>query len=147
MTSDAEVWKLQQEIPSDPSIGSGLIQPLLEAMTQFEWEDLDLFRVQLAYEEAITNAIRHGNQLSADKTVQVGMHVDGERLEIEIVDQGPGFDLSKVPDPRDEDRLECPGGRGVLLIHSVMNQVHYSDRGNRVQMIKIKGQRCKADDA
>ena len=58
MTSDAEVWKLQQEIPSDPSIGSGLIQPLLEAMTQFEWEDLDLFRVQLAYEEATELVIK-----------------------------------------------------------------------------------------
>jgi serine/threonine-protein kinase RsbW len=53
---------------------------------------------------------------------------------ISVEDQGEGFDPENLPDPTDEDRLELPSGRGVLLIRAYMSEVEYNDRGNRLTM-------------
>ncbi len=137
---DSSVWRLHRRIPSDTSIGSSLAVELIEAMARKGWPEDDRFRVRLAYEEAIVNAIRHGNQCSVEKTVDVRLECDGRRVRIEIADQGDGFDLATVPDPRREDLLEVPGGRGVLLIGEIMNEVRYSKSGNRITMIKTRSE-------
>lgn len=136
MTSSDLTWKLKREIPSDTSVGSELVNELLAAMTEREWPATDLFRTQLAYEEAIVNAIRHGNRSDPEKSVKVEMACGPDRVEIQITDEGDGFDPSQVPDPREEELLEVPGGRGVLLIHEIMNHVSYNDAGNQITMVK-----------
>ncbi len=146
MISGDAVWTLRRDIPSDTSIGSALVNELIDAMTERQWPAADLFRTQLAYEEAIVNAIRHGNQCELEKTVTVEMRCDQERAWIRITDQGEGFDPSSVPDPRQEELLEVPGGRGVLLIKEMMNEVHYNERGNEITMVKRKGDNPPADD-
>ncbi len=140
-------WSIRHRIPSDAAIGSELVNDLIEAMAQRDWPPTDLFRVQLAYEEAIVNAIRHGNGHSQEKTVDVEMTCDHERVMIRIEDQGEGFDPAEVPDPRQEELLDVPGGRGVLLIHEVMSEVRYNSVGNEVTMIKIKGDEPYAEDS
>ena len=140
MSSSDLIWKLKREIPSDTSIGSELVNELITAMTEREWPATDLFRTQLAYEEAIVNAIRHGNRSDPEKVVTVEMSCDRERVTIQITDQGSGFDPSQVPDPRDEELLEVPGGRGVLLIHEIMNEVRYNESGNQITMIKQRSE-------
>ncbi len=132
-------WTFDRTIPSDTSIGSALVSELIDAMMERDWPGADLFRVQLAYEEAIVNAIRHGNRCDPDKTVLVEMSCDTERVMVRITDQGPGFDTKAIPDPRQDDLLEVPGGRGVLLISEIMSEVHYNDKGNQIMMIKIRG--------
>lgn len=146
MTSAEAVWTFQREIPSDTSVGSALITDLLDAMTEREWPATDLFRTQLAYEEAIVNAIRHGNRCDAEKTVTVEMTCDSERVVIKITDQGEGFDPKQIPDPRQDELLEAPGGRGVLLISEIMSDVTYNDRGNQITMVKMKGDDPLTDD-
>ncbi|WP_442511601.1 ATP-binding protein [Novipirellula sp. SH528] len=138
-TNHRPSWTQRRTIPSDTRIGSDLVEDLIQEMSQREWPATDLFRVQLAYEEAIVNAVRHGNRNARDKTVDVEMTCCNERVMIRIRDQGEGFDPEKVPDPRQECLLEVPGGRGVLLIGEVMSEVYYNDVGNEVTMIKIKG--------
>lgn len=145
MTADAP-WSFSKKIPSDTSIGSGLVSELLDAMMEREWPPADMFRTQLAYEEAIVNAIRHGNKSDAAKSVHVEMHCDDERVRIRITDEGPGFDPSSVPDPRQDELLEVPGGRGVFLIHEIMSEVHYNDTGNQITMVKLKGDNPPDDD-
>ena len=146
MTSGDAVWTLRREIPSDTSVGSELVNELIDAMTEREWPAADLFRTQLAYEEAIVNAIRHGNGCDETKTVTVEMKCDDDRVWIRIADQGTGFDPDSVPDPREGDLLEAPGGRGVLLIKEIMSEVHYNDRGNEITMVKIKGDNPLTDE-
>ncbi|MDM4018560.1 ATP-binding protein [Roseiconus lacunae] len=146
MSSDHAAWTLRREIPSDTTIGSELVDELLAAMTEREWPSADLFRTQLAYQEAIVNAIRHGNHSDPDKTVTVEMSCDDQRATITITDQGDGFDPNDVPDPRSDELLEVPGGRGVLLINEIMNEVAYNDRGNQIKMTKIKGANPPADE-
>lgn len=132
-------WTFTRTIPSDTSVGSALVSELIDAMMERDWPGADLFRVQLAYEEAVVNAIRHGNRCSPDKTVDVEMTCDADRVWIRITDQGPGFDVHAIPDPRQDDLLEVPGGRGVLLISEIMSEVHYNEKGNQITMIKIRG--------
>jgi serine/threonine-protein kinase RsbW len=67
------------------------------------------------------------------------MSCDEDLVLIRIKDMGAGFDPNKLPDPRDDDRLEIPGGRGVMLIHELMGEVTYNEVGNEVTMRKRRG--------
>ena len=53
-----------------------------------------------------------------------------------MADEGAGFDPAAVPDCRDEERLEAPGGRGVMLMRTFMTRIEYNASGNRVLMEK-----------
>jgi len=103
-----------------------------------DFGDSDLFAVKLAVEEALVNAIKHGNQLDPTKTVEVRYTIDAAVFEICIRDEGPGFDPGDLPDPTADDFLERPCGRGVMLIKCFMTQVDYVGRGNEVVMRKEK---------
>ena len=95
-----------------------------------------LFAIRLALEEALSNAIKHGNRLDPTKTVTVRFSVGSDEIKIVITDQGSGFDPSTVPDPTTDEHLEEPNGRGIMLMQAYMDQVSYNDRGNEVCMIK-----------
>ncbi len=145
MTTNGQ-WRFSKTIPSDMAVGSGLVAELLDAMTERDWPPADLFRTQLAYEEAIVNAIRHGNRCDPEKKVVIEMLCDDERVQIQITDEGKGFDPKDIPDPRQEELLEVPGGRGCLLIHEIMSQVAHNETGNQITMVKIKGDAPPVDD-
>lgn len=135
----ASAWSSRHTIPSDTAIGSALIAGLLEAMLEREWPSVELFHVQLAYEEAVVNAILHGNDESPDKTVEIEFLCETDRVKIRITDQGHGFVPSDVPDPRTGERLEAAGGRGLLLMTEVMSEVKYNASGNEVTLTKYRG--------
>lgn len=95
-----------------------------------------LFAIRLALEEALSNAIKHGNGLDPKKTVTVTFSVSSDQVRIVIADQGTGFDPSSVPDPTTDDHLEEPNGRGIMLMRAYMDEVSYNSRGNEICMIK-----------
>jgi serine/threonine-protein kinase RsbW len=64
--------------------------------------------------------------------------VAAERVRIEIIDEGEGFDPAIVPDCTLEDRLDVPSGRGVMLIRSFMTRVEYNEKGNAVVLEKAR---------
>jgi serine/threonine-protein kinase RsbW len=94
------------------------------------------FAIKLALEEALINAIKHGNKLDKQKQVEVEWRVTPQAVEIEIEDQGAGFDRRRVPDPTHEVNLEKLTGRGILLIESYMSSVEWSKGGRRVRLVK-----------
>jgi serine/threonine-protein kinase RsbW len=94
------------------------------------------FAIKLALEEALINAIKHGNKLDEKKSVHVEWHVTPQAAEIIIEDEGPGFKRTAVPDPTDEKNLEKLTGRGLLLIEAYMSAVEYSKGGRRVRLLK-----------
>jgi serine/threonine-protein kinase RsbW len=102
------------------------------------------FAIKLALEEALINAIKHGNKLDKNKRVQVEWRVTPQFVEIMIEDEGPGFERSSVPDPTDEGNLEKLTGRGILLIESYMNSVEWSNGGRRVRLVKKNQGRAQA---
>ena len=98
----------------------------------------DMFHVELAMEEALVNAMKHGNQLDEDKWVRLKYSITPEIFEVRIEDQGGGFNPDDVPDPTMPENLERACGRGLYMIRSFMNDVCYQGRGNVVTMCKRK---------
>lgn len=95
-----------------------------------------VFAIKLALEEAMMNAVKHGNRLDPKKKIHVEATVDSHQAEIIVEDEGPGFARKGVPDPTLPENLEKCSGRGIHLIEAYMNEVEWSKGGRRVRMIK-----------
>jgi serine/threonine-protein kinase RsbW len=94
------------------------------------------FAIKLAFEEAITNAVKHGNCGDPAKQVHLRWYVDPERVVLMVRDEGCGFKPEDVPDPTSDENLERPSGRGIMLMSAYMTKVRYSASGNEVWMLK-----------
>ena len=134
--ADASEWRRSIELPSERGASRMIMDELLEQLGVHGWAPSDIFAIHLAAEEAIVNAIVHGNKLDPTKVVQVACVVSPTLARIEVTDEGSGFDPASVPDCRLEDRLEAASGRGVMLMRTFMTRIEYSARGNRVLMEK-----------
>jgi len=143
MSENRWVWQCERVIPSETGASSPILQEILDQLEKQAWIQQDIFSVHLAMEEALVNAIRHGNRLDTSKQVHVACRVSPELIRIEITDEGEGFDPSSVPDPTDPAHIEAPSGRGLMLMRSFMSRVEYNDVGNRVVMEK---ERAKQDN-
>jgi serine/threonine-protein kinase RsbW len=124
-------------IDSDPDQGREVQKQILQAVGNHGFEGQNYFAITLALEEAITNAIKHGNRLDKSKKVHVEMTVTEKQFEIEIEDEGGGFDRNCVPDPTTAENVEKCSGRGILLIEAYMNRVTWDRGGRRVRMLKL----------
>lgn len=122
--------------PSDPGAGRAAQNQILEALRSNGFKGNTFFAISLALEEALTNAIRHGNKLDPKKKVHVEADVTPQRVEITVEDDGPGFDRSGIPDPTAVENLEKCSGRGILLIEAYMSRVTWDRGGRRVKMVK-----------
>lgn len=129
-------------------------------------DETDRIRVGIALEEALLNALYHGNlEITSEMLIEScsrGMQ-SGSRSLVEerqemppychrrlfvkarlsptearfvIRDEGPGFDPSRIPDPTEPENLERASGRGLLLMRSFMDEVDYNSRGNEVTLVK-----------
>ena len=97
------------------------------------------FGIDMAVREAVTNAMVHGNQEDEAKSVEVVFSCLNDALEIEVGDQGEGFDPADVPDPTEPANILKPSGRGIFLMRTFMDQVEWSarpDGGTVVRMTK-----------
>jgi len=131
-------WMFRERIPSTPIEGKRVIEGLLTELERHQWDENDRFSIHLAVEEALVNAIKHGNQDDSQRFVDVEVRVSPALVRIEIEDEGDGFDPRSVPDPTDDENLELPSGRGLMLMRSFMNIVEFNERGNRVRMEKSR---------
>ena len=129
-------WTSQHTIPSETGAGQPVIEQLLAELERRAWSDHDRFSIHLALEEAIVNAMKHGNKFDAAKSVNIECRLSEELLSIEIIDEGEGFDPEDVPDPTEDDRLEIPSGRGLMLMRNFMSRVEFNEQGNKVHMVK-----------
>lgn len=107
------------------------------------YSDDDLFAIHLAMEEALVNAVKHGNKQDTSKSVSVEYDVSPERIDISVSDEGQGFDPEGVDDPRLSENIYKMGGRGVLLIKSYMDEVEHNRTGNTVRMVKFNSRGTK----
>jgi serine/threonine-protein kinase RsbW len=95
-----------------------------------------LFDIRLSLEEAIINAVKHGNKHDADLPIEVELNKKNDRVEIIVRDQGEGFDIEQCEDPTEEENLNKYSGRGVLIIKSLMDEVNYVKDDRCLHMIK-----------
>jgi serine/threonine-protein kinase RsbW len=124
-------------IPSDPAEARRVQEEVERLLKLHQFSEHDIFGIRLALEEALVNAIKHGNQMDRSKYVCIAYHVFPDRFEVHITDEGAGFDPCEVPDPTSVENLERPCGRGLMLMRHYMSQISYSPRGNSVSMSKV----------
>ena len=138
-TSDEKwTWQCDEIIPNDPVIGRRMLDNVLQRLEAQHWARRDVFAVHLAVDEALINAIYHGNSLDCSKHVRFCCRVSPEKVRVEITDEGPGFNPDSVPDPTDPSHLGCPGGRGVMLMRAFMSHVEFPKPGNRVVLERTR---------
>lgn len=131
-------WKYDHRISSDPNNCSKVIEQLLDQLEAAGWTNKDAFGIHMAMEEAIMNAICHGNKRQVDKWVHILIEITEERFYAKITDEGEGFNLEDVPDPTADENIEKTSGRGVMLIQHFVDEVKYNDVGNTVELKKSK---------
>src|SRR5260370_30741726 len=124
-------------IASDPAEARAVQEQIEQLLLARQAHDHDVFSIRLALEEALINAIKHGNQMDRAKKVKISYRLLADRFEIAISDEGAGFDPNDVPDPTAIENLERPCGRGLMLMRHYMSEVRYNDRGNAVVMSKV----------
>src|SRR5437868_7136875 len=136
--SPAPCRPVELTIASDLAEARRVQAEIEQALRDGRFTDHDIFAIKLALEEALVNAIKHGNQLDRAKSVRVTYHVCADRFEVQITDEGPGFDPGDVPDPTAPENIERPCGRGLLLMRHYMTEVAYHDQGRAVRMSKLR---------
>ena len=149
-------------LENDPALGPPLVSQFREDLIEMGLCDLTgATRAGIALEEALLNAVYHGNlevsselrengdeafhklararrsiEPFAGRRVRIAARLTTTSATFVISDEGPGFDVAKLPDPTDPEFLERPSGRGVLLMRTFMDEVRYNSTGNRVTLVK-----------
>ena len=138
MSATAPSLTLDVTIPSDLAEARRVQTEIELALQQIRFAEHDIFAIKLALEEALVNAIKHGNQMDRSKKVHIAYRVTAERFDIDIADEGNGFDPEDVPDPMSAENLERPCGRGLLLMRHYMTEVTFHPPGNQLSMSKVR---------
>ncbi len=96
------------------------------------------FHVTMAAREAALNAVLHGNEYDPAKQITASFENTGKSLIVTIADQGPGLDPDTLPDPRAPENLLRGTGRGIFLIRSLMDEVHFRQLHPGTELTLIK---------
>jgi serine/threonine-protein kinase RsbW len=106
--------------------------------TDLGFGDEEIMQISMAVREGAVNAVLHGNAYAAEKKVTLGFETTGDELIITIRDQGPGMDLSKIPNPLAPENLLKTSGRGIFLMRSFMDvvEIRPSATGTELKLIK-----------
>ncbi|MGE5350951.1 MAG: ATP-binding protein [Acidobacteriota bacterium] len=114
------------EINSDPN-KLPLVEEFLEEISSgAKMDRTHLNNLLLAVNEAISNAMLHGNKASADKKVKLKVELEETSLTVYIKDEGKGFNPEEVPDPTSPENIFRDSGRGLYIMKSCMDEVKYN---------------------
>ncbi len=123
-------------VPSTLAEVAKVQQAILHAVEQQGYSEHARFGIRLALDEALANAVHHGNHDDPTKHVTVEYKLDDVQLCVSVCDEGCGFRPDCVPDCTQEHNLMKPNGRGVMLMKAYMTAVSYNDCGNCVTIVK-----------
>jgi serine/threonine-protein kinase RsbW len=133
----SETMLFSQAFSSDLHESASIQQQIMDIWLKNGVSDGDLPDLQLALEEGLANAVKHGNQLDPAKQVKVECQLlDDCMIRVTIEDEGAGFNPEEVPDPTDFENLDKPSGRGIVLMRAFMDEVLYNDEGNQLTFCK-----------
>ncbi len=133
--------KVSIKIPSEIKYLRKASSKILSALEGRNVDEGRIFDIKLCIEEAVRNAMVHGNHFNKQKIVKIMYWIGGDTLHIEVEDEGSGFEHAAIVDPTDPTNITKNSGRGVYLIRKLMDKVEYNDKGNKVTMTKILNQR------
>ena len=124
-------------IPAIPAAIPKVTDGVMHVLKEKNWAEEDIMAVELALQEAVANAIRHGCRNDPTQQLQCSVTCDDSgEVVIVVRDPGSGFDHTAVPDPLDPGNMLKPSGRGIFLINGLMDEVRFADGGRELQMRK-----------
>jgi len=127
------------EIPSQLKFIKGIAHNIIADAKLMGYDENELRdKIPVTVDEAVTNAIKHGNKFQEDKKVYIDIHIDIDRIKIVVADEGAGFNVKAVPDPTDPTNFLKPSGRGILFMSIGMDEVRYNEKGNILTLIKYR---------
>ena len=101
-------------------------------------DEEERFRVTMAVREAAVNAVLHGNDYDPAKQITASFENNGKSLIFTIADQGKGVDPASLPDPLAPENLMRGTGRGIFLIRSFMDEVHFRQLQPGTELTLVK---------
>jgi len=131
MESDAQQLVLESSLES-----IGAVETLISKMREKHSISEESYNgIWIALNEAVTNAIKHGNKYDPAKKVRLSVETKENRyICFTVKDEGAGFDPDSIPDPTKPECLEEPNGRGVFLINRLADKVNFSGNGSILEM-------------
>src|SRR4029079_7319009 len=99
-------WTLDRAIPSQTGAHRPIVDEIIDRLSHENWTSHDVFSVRLALEEAIVNAIKHGNGLDQRKQVHICCKMSKQRIWVTVADEGPGFKPQHAPYPTDPHKSQ-----------------------------------------
>src|ERR1051326_9015557 len=127
--------KIDLELPSDLTLMNSVLEYLLDRVGKLGLVEVEQSNLFVALDEAFVNAVKHGNRHDPEKLLRVTAELSAREAIFTVEDEGDGFDVREIPDPCDPANLFKSSGRGVLLIYNIMDEVEYSERGNKLKMV------------
>ena len=124
------------KVPSETRYIRKVSEKILASLSGLRLDEGKVFDIKLCIEEAVRNAMVHGNHSDKRLMVRVTYQVEGDKLVIEVEDEGAGFNHQAVADPTLTPHIMKNSGRGVYLIRKLMDSVVYNDIGSSITMIK-----------
>ncbi len=124
--------------PSDIKYLEEAESKIVQVAEECNFNESDTDDICIAATEIINNAIHHGNKGDKNKQVTLIISADDDTLRITIQDEGEGFDPAAIKDPLSPENLLSEGGRGIYLVHSLMDNVEYNvfENGSEVVIEK-----------
>ena len=130
------VTKKEFQVPSDLGEVQKTSSRVLFFLKSLDLSEGTLFDIRLCLEEALINAIKYGNKLKKELKVRLAVEFDEEEVRLTVEDQGKGFDPGQLKNCTEKGNVLRNSGRGVYLIHQLMDKVKYNSSGNCVVMVK-----------
>jgi serine/threonine-protein kinase RsbW len=128
----SELYTLQ--LPSKPESITLLEQLIEEIADKYHVAEDTFANMMTCLNEAVINAIMHGNKQDESKKVIVNAEVEPKRIIWTVTDEGPGFDYNNLADPTAPENLENLTGRGVFIIKHLADQCIFNASGNEMEL-------------
>ena len=132
------MYEMLNRLESSFRVAAVSLQQSVAAGAETGFGDDEVMQISMAVREGAVNAVLHGNGYAPDKKVTLAFERTSEDLIITIRDQGPGMDLSKIPNPLAPENLLKTSGRGIFLMRSFMDvvEIRPSATGTELKLIK-----------
>jgi len=120
-------------MPLKPQRIEVVLETVLESITLAEeigvavaaaagFSEDDQYKIGVVVHEGVTNAFQYGNEQQRERKIHLLFELLDEKMVIHVTDQGTGFSLEDIPDPRTDENILGESGRGVLLMRAFMDE-------------------------
>ena len=133
--------QFELSLRSEVSAISPFVDTLMRLIKKFRWVAEDEEDIEVALYEVLANAVIHGNHEDPERQVRVSCRCGTDEISIIVRDEGQGFDIGEVPDPTAPENISSSHGRGIYLMRTLMDEVHFEGIGTVVYMRKSAGEK------